>query len=44
MHFTFKMAILSLLILVSGCQHGPSASGIRVGMGAQEVRTALGNL
>lgn len=42
MHVTLKVAILSLLILVSGCHHGPSASSLRVGMGAQEVRTALG--
>jgi hypothetical protein len=43
MHLTSKLAILPILILVAGCHRGPSASSIRVGMSAQEVRTALGN-
>ena len=42
MHLILKAAMLPLLILVSGCHSAPSASTIKVGMGAQEVRTSLG--
>ena len=32
-----------MLMLAVGCHSGPSASSVKIGMSAQEVRTALGN-